>query len=57
MEIRLEKVPLREPSMPPHEILASESQERMLLIVAPEHLDEVKRIAERWGCSPPRSAW
>ena len=49
MDIRLEKVPLREPSMPPHEILASESQERMLLIVTPEHLAEVKRVAERWG--------
>ena len=29
----LDQVPLREPSMQPHEILASESQERMLLIV------------------------
>jgi phosphoribosylformylglycinamidine synthase II len=49
MEVRLEKVPLREPSMSPHEILASESQERMLLIVTPRHLDAVKAIADKWG--------
>src|SRR5690606_8058684 len=49
MDVRLEKVPLREPSMAPHEVLASESQERMLLIVAPEHLDAVKQTADRWG--------
>ena len=49
MRIWLERVPLREPSMEPHEILASESQERMLLIVAPEHLDAVLAVAEKWG--------
>ncbi|MFS8496987.1 MAG: phosphoribosylformylglycinamidine synthase subunit PurL [Micromonosporaceae bacterium] len=49
MDVRLEKVPLREPSMAPHEILASESQERMLLIVAPQHLERVKKIADKWG--------
>ncbi|HLU43633.1 MAG TPA: phosphoribosylformylglycinamidine synthase subunit PurL [Natronosporangium sp.] len=49
MEIALERVPLREPSMAPHEILASESQERMLLIVAPEHLEAVLAVAEKWG--------
>ncbi|WP_310376741.1 phosphoribosylformylglycinamidine synthase subunit PurL [Catenuloplanes atrovinosus] len=49
MRVWLERVPLREPSMEPHEILASESQERMLLIVAPEKLDEVLRIADKWG--------
>ena len=41
MRVWLERVPLREPSMEPHEILASESQERMLLIVEPEKLDAV----------------
>src|SRR5690606_11815603 len=49
MDVRLEKVPLREPSMAPHEILASESQERMLLVVAPQHLERVKKIADKWG--------
>ncbi len=49
MRIALDEVPLREPSMPPHEILASESQERMLLIVEPAKLDRVLEIANRWG--------
>ncbi|HEX2774840.1 MAG TPA: phosphoribosylformylglycinamidine synthase subunit PurL [Micromonosporaceae bacterium] len=49
MRVWLERVPLREPSMAPHEILASESQERMLLIVAPEKLDAVLKTAGRWG--------
>jgi phosphoribosylformylglycinamidine synthase len=49
MAVRLEAVPLREPSMAPPEVLASESQERMLLIVAPPHLDEVLRVAGKWG--------
>ncbi|MEJ3743364.1 phosphoribosylformylglycinamidine synthase subunit PurL [Actinomycetes bacterium KLBMP 9797] len=49
MQVQLDRVPLREPSMAPHEILASESQERMLLIVEPEKLDAVLQIADRWG--------
>ncbi|GGJ89570.1 phosphoribosylformylglycinamidine synthase subunit PurL [Pilimelia anulata] len=49
MRVELEKVPLREASMAPHEVLASESQERMLLIVAPENLDAVLDIADKWG--------
>lgn len=49
MAVRLDAVPLREPSMAPPEILASESQERMLLIVTPQHLAEVRRVAGRWG--------
>jgi phosphoribosylformylglycinamidine synthase II len=49
MRVWLDRVPLREPSMEPHEILASESQERMLLIVKPEQLDAVLAVAEKWG--------
>jgi phosphoribosylformylglycinamidine synthase len=49
MAVRLEAVPLRDPTMAPPEILASESQERMLLIVTPQHLAEVLRVAGRWG--------
>ncbi|MDP9432333.1 MAG: phosphoribosylformylglycinamidine synthase subunit PurL [Actinomycetota bacterium] len=49
MRIELERVPLREASMVPHEILASESQERMLAIVPPGDVEEVLRLAERWG--------
>jgi phosphoribosylformylglycinamidine synthase II len=49
MDVNLNLVPLREASMDPQEVLASESQERMLLIVEPAKLDEVLRVAERWG--------
>ncbi len=49
MRVWLERVPLREASMTPTEILASESQERMLLIVTPENLDRVLAVAEKWG--------
>jgi phosphoribosylformylglycinamidine synthase subunit PurL len=49
MRVWLERVPLREPSMAPQEILASESQERMLLIVAPEKLNAVLKTADKWG--------
>jgi phosphoribosylformylglycinamidine synthase len=35
--------------MEPHEVLASESQERMLAIVAPADLPAVLAIAEKWG--------
>ncbi|WP_030438440.1 phosphoribosylformylglycinamidine synthase subunit PurL [Actinoplanes subtropicus] len=49
MRVWLERVPLREASMSPTEILASESQERMLLIVTPENLPAVLAVAEKWG--------
>jgi phosphoribosylformylglycinamidine synthase len=49
MSVTLDLVPLREASMEPHETLASESQERMLLIVEPENLDDVLAVADRWG--------
>ena len=49
MSVNLDLVPLREPSMQPQEVLASESQERMLLIVTPENLPVVLSICARWG--------
>jgi phosphoribosylformylglycinamidine synthase II len=49
MRINLDAVPLREPSMDPHEILTSESQERMLLIVEQAKVRTVLAVAERWG--------
>ncbi len=45
----LDAVPLREPGMAAFEILTSESQERMLAIVHPSKLDEVRTVCERWG--------
>ncbi len=49
VEIDLDKVPLREADMKPSEIVISESQERMLAIVAPENLDRVKLLLEKNG--------
>ncbi len=49
MRAYLDRVPLREASMEPHEVLASESQERMLAIVTPENLPKVLAIADKWG--------
>jgi len=49
MDIDLGAVPLREASMAPEEVLVSESQERMLAIVAPERIDAALALAERWG--------
>jgi phosphoribosylformylglycinamidine synthase len=48
IEIELSKVPLRASHMTPYEILLSESQERMLLIVKRGHEEEVKRIFNKW---------
>jgi phosphoribosylformylglycinamidine synthase subunit PurL len=48
MDVDLDRVHLREHDMTPGEILMSESQERMLAIVAPEHEAEVLELAERW---------
>ncbi|BCJ26811.1 phosphoribosylformylglycinamidine synthase subunit PurL [Actinocatenispora sera] len=49
MLIDLDRVPLREASMDPHEVLASESQERMLLVVEPPKLDAVLAVCAKWG--------
>lgn len=49
--IDVEKVPLREEGMEPWEIMLSESQERMLLVVKPEKVDTVLKIFEKWDLS------
>jgi phosphoribosylformylglycinamidine synthase subunit PurL len=48
IEIDLVKVPQRAPNMTPYEIMLSESQERMLIIVQKGREDEVKRIFDKW---------
>ncbi|HET7236694.1 MAG TPA: phosphoribosylformylglycinamidine synthase subunit PurL [Actinomycetota bacterium] len=48
-ELDLDAVPLREPDLEAFEILTSESQERMLALVAPERLGEARAVCERWG--------
>src|SRR5687767_12385736 len=48
IEIELNKVPQRGPNMSSYEIMLSESQERMLIIVHRGHEEEVKRIFDKW---------
>ncbi|MGQ2914150.1 phosphoribosylformylglycinamidine synthase subunit PurL [Microbacterium aurantiacum] len=48
MRVDLEKVLLRDPSLTPEEILMSESQERMMAIVAPEKLDAFLEVVGKW---------
>lgn len=49
LEMHLDKVPLRDASMTPEEILLSESQERMLLVVEPAKFAELRAVFEKWG--------
>ena len=48
MEISLDKVLLRDETLTAEEILMSESQERMMAIVAPEKLERFMAIIEKW---------
>ena len=48
-DLDLDAVPLRERGLEAFEILTSESQERMLAVVAPERLADVRAVCEKWG--------
>jgi phosphoribosylformylglycinamidine synthase subunit PurL len=48
MDVYVSEVPQREAGMAAFEVMTSESQERMLAIVEPEHLDAVLAICARW---------
>ncbi len=48
VDVHLDRVPLREPDLEPWEITISESQERMVAVVAPERLDDVRAVCGRW---------
>jgi phosphoribosylformylglycinamidine synthase subunit PurL len=48
MDIHLDRVPTRQANMVPFEILLSESQERMLIVVKKGKEDEIKAIFDKW---------
>jgi len=48
IDIDVARVPLREADMEPFEIMVSESQERMLAVVEPGRVEEVRAICEKW---------
>jgi len=54
IEIELDHVPQRETGMTPYEIMLSESQERMLIIVRKGHEGEVERIFQKWDLHAAR---
>jgi phosphoribosylformylglycinamidine synthase II len=48
MHVWLDRVPLRDASLAPEEILMSESQERMMAVVEPRDVDTFLAICRRW---------
>jgi phosphoribosylformylglycinamidine synthase len=56
MEINLDNVRIREPDMRPSEIMISESQERMVVVVRPNSLEKLTRILDKWEVGYSRIA-
>src|SRR5579884_2278415 len=48
IELDLDRVPVREAGMTPYELMLSESQERMLMILAPGSEAAARRVFEKW---------
>ena len=48
IELQLDKVPCREENMTPYEMMLSESQERMLIILEDGKEEEAKKIFKKW---------
>ena len=49
IELHLDKVPCREEKMTPYEIMLSESQERMLIVLEEGKEQEAKKIFDKWN--------
>ncbi len=49
LHLEVSKIPMREKDMTAYDVLLSESQERMLLIVRPDKIGEVMEISGKWG--------
>ena len=49
IELNLDKVPCREKNMTPYEIMLSESQERMLIVLENGKEDKAKKIFDKWN--------
>ena len=48
IELNLDNVPVREDAMTPYEMMLSESQERMLMVLHPEKEPEARAVFEKW---------
>lgn len=51
VDIDVALVPRRETGMTPYEVMLSESQERMVLVAAPERYEEIAAILDKWSLS------
>ena len=49
IELDLDRVPVRESAMTPYEIMLSESQERMLMVIRPDAAERARAVFETWG--------
>src|SRR5208283_3118099 len=49
VELDLDRVPCRETGMTPYEMMLSESQERMLMVLKPELRSRAEAIFMKWG--------
>ena len=54
IDLDLDAVPRREAGMNPYEVMLSESQERMLLVVDAANEPAAVAVCERWGCDVAR---
>ncbi len=48
IRLDLDRVPVREPNMTAYEMMLSESQERMLMVLRPEKEAEAKAVFDKW---------
>jgi phosphoribosylformylglycinamidine synthase II len=49
IELNIDQIPAREEAMTTYEIMLSESQERMLMVLKPGAEDAARKIFEKWG--------
>src|SRR5436190_16387707 len=48
LELDLDQVPMREAAMTPYEIMLSESQERMVMVLRPTAMEQARAVFARW---------
>ena len=51
IKLNFDNVPLQDGEMNADEIMLSESQERMLMIISPGKIKLAKKVFEKWGLS------
>ena len=49
IELDLDRVPVREENMSAYEMMLSESQERMLMVLSPEKKPQAEAVFRKWG--------